>query len=454
METIRTANTNASEPNSPWENLQDTPESKFNEIIKDLDTAKVTVYERLNASNDKAAKAEFLENPSLVHPRNEYGNLDESEVRENFATLARVEQSLQDSGLSDKRQRLIRLVADDYKKKNEFLAANLAYNSATTDEEKSRAAEWHHQANEALYGKADEATFRTLMKEQISAINRDSLSEDDKKQYDWLISEVGNLDTKTECFKPRPETVARFSELTQSYFANFLKHIPDDRDTFTPTEMVNIINEIADTEFGGDDITYRAIIDPKAANASTNHEARVIKFPEDAEYTRKRLGALIVHEFGTHTMRAVPYLNQDIKAFASELPGNETIDEGIAKCVEQALGGKYEDSGIDHYLNIGLATFEGKNFREVYNIQKTLKHLTGKSDKTVLNAVQRCFRGTGELVNNKDLAYYNGANQVWQYIESHLDDPELFDNLFLTGKINFLDPAQESLSYEMRTSGL
>ncbi len=128
-------------------------------------------------------------------------------------------------------------------------------------------------------------------------------------------------------------------------------------------------------------------------------------------------------------------------------------DEGIAECVEQALKGEYEDFGVDHYINIGLATFKNKNFREVYEIQKDLKSLTGEDDSKVLNAVQRCFRGTGELPNNKDLAYYNGVNRVWCYIEEHLDDPELFDSLFLSGKADIENPAQESLVYEMRTRG-
>ncbi len=39
------------------------------------------------------------------------------------------------------------MIADDSKKKNEFLAANLAYNSAKSQEEKSEATEWHKQAN-------------------------------------------------------------------------------------------------------------------------------------------------------------------------------------------------------------------------------------------------------------------------------------------------------------------
>ncbi|MBR6505246.1 DUF1704 domain-containing protein [Candidatus Saccharibacteria bacterium] len=441
--------------------MENTPEtnaevkSDFGEIIDLVGSTNITVYERLNASNDSAAKAEFVANPEMEHPKNEYGNLDEEEVRRNLATLEQVEEKLEDSDLSEKRRRLVRLLADDCKTKNEFLAANIAYNAAETPEEKAQAAEWHRQTNEELYGKPDEDTFYTLLREKIDSIDVANLSEEDRKIYDWLMAEIGPLPEKTGGrFKPKPETVQRFGEMVREFFGAFLKHIPEDRKSFTSEEVVDIINEIADTEFGGLNIKYRAVIDPKAANASTNHEERTLKFPAGVEYSRKRAQGLIVHEFGTHMLRAVPYLGQEIQAFASELPGNETFDEGIAKCTEQAIDGKYADSGIDHYINIGLATFKGKNFREIYQIQMALKHLTGESDKTVLNAVQRCFRGTGELVNNKDLAYYNGANQVWQYIEEHIDDPELFDSLFLTGKANMANPAQEALSYEMRTSGI
>ena len=127
---------------------------------------------------------------------------------------------------------------------------------------------------------------------------------------------------------------------------------------------------------------------------------------------------------------------------------------GVAKAVEQAINGKYEDSGIDHYINIGLANFKGKNFREVYEIQCKLRELTGGKIEPVFNAVQRCFRGTGELPNNKDLAYYNGANRVWKHIEDHIDDIELFDQLFLSGKIDYQNEQQEQISYEARTKGI
>ena len=426
--------------------------SELGEIIDRIDKTNVTVYEKLNASNDKSAKAEFLENPDLEHPNNEYGNLNEDEVRANFEELESIEQGLESSWMSDKEKRLVKMTLEDSKKKNEFLAANIAYNSAKTPEEKAKMAEWHREANANLYGEPDEEVFYALLQEKLSSIDPAQLSSEDRAIYDKLVEESSIPEgIENKRFKPKPETIARFSELVKDFYGDFLKHIPEDQDSFSAEEAARIVNEIVSTEFDSDEVDYHAIVDEKVANASASRG--VIKFPSGATYSRERLSALIVHELGTHAMRAIPYQSQEIKPFATSLPDNETFDEGIAGCVEQALKGEYRDFGVDHYINIGLATFKGMNFREVYDFQMGLKKLTGEDTSKVLNAVQRCFRGTGELPNNKDLAYYNGVDRVWRYIEEHIDDPELFDALFLSGKTDIENPGQESLVYEMRTKG-
>jgi len=426
--------------------------SELGEIIDRIDKTNVTVYEKLNASNDKVAKAEFLDNPDLVHPNNEYGNLNEEEVHKNLEELDSIEQSLASSWMNDKQKRLIAMVLNDSRKKNEFLAANLAYNTANTPEEKAKMAEWHKEANANLYGEPNESTFYALLNEKLASIKPEQLSEEERSIYDRLIERASLPEgVENKRFKPQPETIERFSELVKDFFENFLKHIPEEQEKFSSKEAAKIVNEIVATEFGSDEIDYHAVIDEKVSNASASRG--VIKFPSDAMYDRGRLSALIVHELGTHAMRAIPYQLQEIKPFATSMPDNETFDEGIAGCVEQALKGEYRDFGVDHYINIGLATFKGMNFREIYEFQMDLKRLTGENTGKVLNAVQRCFRGTGELPNNKDLAYYNGVERVWRYIEEHIDDLELFDTLFLSGKTDIQNPEQEALVYEMRTKG-
>lgn len=445
-----------------WDSLSSIPfnkaEASLSDIAGDIASTDVTVYERLNASNDAAAKDEFLKNPNLTHPNNEYGNLDSNEVKDNLEALSIIKTKIEQAPLSEQQKYLLQILYTDCYKKNDFLLANIEYNNASTLEKKQEAAEHHREANEALYGKADEDTFYTLLREKLATIDADSLSPEDKTKYDKLLNDIGPLkEVANSRFRPKPETVQRFGEYVREFFKGFLKHIPADQEEFTGSDMAEIVNEIITEELSdepnSETMPYQAIVSSSASNASANHETRQIIFSDRKTYPRNKAAAIIVHELGTHVLRAIPYVGQDIASFSTGFPNNETFDEGVAKCVEQALAGKYTDSGIDHYINIGLATFMGKNFREVYDIQHTINDLGGKSSKTLLNSVQRCFRGTGELVNNKDLAYYNGSEMVWKYIENHIDDPELFDNLFLTGKLDITNPEHERISYEKRTKG-
>lgn len=430
-------------------------EPNFDESIKELSSlASITVYERLNATNDKLAKEEFLEDSSLVHPRNVYGNLSEEEVRNG---ADRIDDIMEHLVTDNPRQRLLaQSIADDGIKKYNFLAANIGYNAASTPEEKEFAANYHHKTNEALYGKADEDVFYQILNYEISKIDTTSLSPEDTAKYDKMLAAIGPIkDAKKPLYRPSQENFARFSEMAKEFFAPFLQHIPEDKENFTPEELAGIFNDIFRDEFGGMEIPYHAEVTDSVSNVDANHELHTIRIPQNVKkpYSAKRCKELVVHELGTHIYRAIPYLDQNIGIFSLGLPNNEVFDEGIAECVSQAITGNYDEVGHEHYINIGLATFKNKNFREVYEIQSALKSLTGKKNTVTLNKVQRCFRGTGELPNNKDLAYYNGTSKVWQYIEKHIDDPMLFDDLFLSGKANIEIADQSRLVYEMKTRG-
>lgn len=456
---------NSHNSNSNWQDLSSIPFSQketlapHDNILEAISSTDLTVYERLNATNDKAAKEEFLSNPNLTRPNNEYGNLDQNEVLKNLAALDRIDEEISKADLSRQQKTFFNILSTDCRRKNDFLLANIQYNSTTTPEEKAIASKHHHQANEALYGKADQSVFNVLLQEKLAKINPSTLDPENRKKYDQLMVDLGPLeDIKATRFTPKPETVSRFAELTKDFFENFLKHIPEGKQEFAGADMAQIVNQILEQEFSDEpdpqSTAYKAVVSADASNASVNHETRQIIFPESKTYSRAKAAGIIVHELGVHAMRAILYTDQKMSAFSTGFPDNETWDEGIAKCVEQAIDGKYTDSGIDHYINIGLASFKNKNFREVYEIQHTINDLLNKPSKTLINSVQRCFRGTGELPNNKDLAYYNGATKVWQYIENHLDDPNLFDNLFLVGKLDITNPEQEAISYEKRVNNI
>lgn len=445
---------------------------EYEKLLEKISSTDIVVYELLNYAN-KDAKDEFLANPEMSRPNFEY-DIDEETINANLATIQGVYNSLDSAeGLSRQEELTLRILTDENAKRNAFVRDTLDYNAAETPEEKSKAAEAHKFSGEALYGRPDEAVFTSLLKDELGKIKPENLSDDDRKTYESLLEEIGDLgDESADRFRPKPETVEKFSTIIHELFGKqFFRHIPEDKDEFTPAEACEIAAEIIREEIGEDATQYRAVMDDKIKNCSVNHLTREIKFPVEratgnGNFSRLELQKILVHELGTHAYRAAVYEDHEVSALSREMPGNEEIDEGIAKCCEQAVAGKFSESGVDHYINIGLATFKGKTFREVFEIQQKLLYLKGcknpaetpeeksarfhAKDSVIFNRTARCFRGTGELPNNKDLVYYNGAVKVWQFIEANIDDPDLPDKLFLSGKIDITSPDQERLIYETK----
>lgn len=168
--------------NQPISHESEANPQDFEQLVSEISSAAVTVYEKLNPTNMKAAREEFLANPDLARPNYIYGNLDPEEVSHNLDTLDHVDDELDTGNFSDKQTRFVRLIATDYRNANNFLAANIAYNTAETPEEKLAAAEYHHEANEIFYGKVDEDTFYSLLSDKLSQIKVDQLTTEDHKQ--------------------------------------------------------------------------------------------------------------------------------------------------------------------------------------------------------------------------------------------------------------------------------
>lgn len=96
-----------------------------------------------------------------------------------------------------------------------------------------------------------------------------------------------------------------------------------------------------------------------------------------------------------------------------------------------------------YYINIGLAHFCGWDFRKIYEFDES------EDKRLSFSRAMRCFRGTGELTNYKDLAYYTGAETVWRYIERHIDDPRLFDHLFIDFAATSIENVKKKGLYEV-----
>lgn len=434
----------------------------FTDFNKIADETDIPILTHLNSTNPEA-KADFLTDPTLERPRNQWAKLDAPRYERNLSAIAAAETEMEEApGLAFREKLLLKTEFDFSKKKNRLALATARYNAANTPEEKQITSAEHQIANVELYGMPDEDTFYALLAQKLDKIDVKSLSAEDRRQYEELKQMLGELPADVKpLYTPKQETIDRFGEMMRIFYEPFLKHIPEDQETFTAQDAANIVNRTINSEIG-EKTDWYAEVNPNAGLASVSSGSKVVKFPgarSKGDYTRLELEKIIVHELGTHALRSMAYEDSTIKAFRSErFDGREVFEEGIAKAMEQSLEGKFDDPDSpapSRYIMIGLANLRHTNFRETFEIMKRLEHLTGGwNEGQLYDNLQRVYRGTGVLPNNKDLAYYNGNVNAWKFIEENINDPLLFDRIFLSGKIDPQNPNQEYLSYEMKTGAM
>ena len=90
----------------------------------------------------------------------------------------------------------------------------------------------------------------------------------------------------------------------QELFASILRHIPDDKEEFTPEDAAKITNEIIEQEIGIWDAAskrgtkYRAVVDKTRSTAAVNNGQQRILYPgkrSAGNYSRIELEKIIVH---------------------------------------------------------------------------------------------------------------------------------------------------------------
>ena len=473
----------------------------FMTLLREVSRSGINVDGTLNTTNNSHAKEEFLVNYALRRPRNEYDRLSGRKASDNFCEIRVLRRKIRSANISRKEYALLEIVLDENEKKNKFVLANYLYNGLVGNtfgkmpaldndndgfvdydpilrEKIARAKELHYAANVELYGEISDETFWSLIDEKIENIgdnidyykNRGKYQVPDQNfveykdlgeaetEYEELLALVGPRASATyERYQPRRSTVEKFSALIQEFFEPIFRHIPSGQDRFTSEEAARITNEIIDFELR-DATEYRAEVAPSRAFAVVEHGKKRIYFPGNTNeaYTREKLTAILAHEFGAHVLRSLAFEEQPVEPFREALPGNTAFDEGLAKILEQVTLGKFDRfAGATSYIAIGLATILHYDFRRVFEIMWRMEKLTGGMSRSrVFDKTQRAFRGTGVLPNNKDLAYYQGTEKVWHYIEKNIDNPHLLENLFLSGKVDLTNPKEEWLAYEMRKGGL
>lgn len=424
-------------------------------LIDEISSCRINYVKYLRPSNEAGARDEFLKDARLKYPHYEYDKINENALDKKRAHIKELidEVKTRKDLSEDLKITFLKDLGQSWYF-TELLSAAHDYNAGV---EKARAQKRFERASDAALGRMHDDTFWSLLRERVAVINANKLNADDYVIYHEMLALIGVMGrNRKRHYVPSPSLVRKFGRKIRDLFDGIAQYIPKDRDSFTPQDGADIINEIIKKELK---IPYVAEVDENLLTASMHVSERKIVLPggRTEQYTRIELEKLIVHELGVHTIRAASAESGDlpVSAFSKTGAYSRLTEEGLAKACEQAIDGKYDDICTVRYLAIGLAQVCGKNFRQTYEILWRMEHLiSGRSKEDCFSIVQRVFRGTGVLPINTDLIYYRGYVLVWQYIEKHIDDPDLIKTLFLSGKNDFLEQKRDTLLRTMREDGL
>ena len=429
------------------------------------------IIEKFTPSNAEEAKAEFFENPNLDKPNNSYEKLNQREIDELYENLSLAAKVVfENENLGEIERELLSQQIETRSKSAAMLQAAVDFREAKNPSEKSRAEFIFMKNNIEINGEPEKSTLESLIGEKLAKIKIAEFDEAGEKLRAELF-ELLNEDyskSASERFQPKQETVEFFGEMARDFYSDQLKFIPEKPagEKYSAQEIFEVFEKITSDFEQNSGFSPFEIEWKKSGAISVNSADKKIKIPENrAPVSKSKLEGLVVHEIGTHYYRAQIGEKYGISPLKLGLDGYLDTEEGTARAMEMSVAGKFEEAGVPHCLTAGLAYFEGKNFREVFETNWRLytleKSKNGEiTDEEIAKAknlayrnTQRIFRGTDELPWFKDLSYFNGGQKVWKYIEENIDSPTLFDELLLGGKSNLLDKNQQKSIYELKVGG-
>jgi len=391
------------------------------------------------------------------NPEHQYERLSAIDFDANRLSIANIgERILTHPDAQEKYIGAYRQFISNYIRKTDFVELAYKVKAAETDEEKATAKLNYMKLNVELYGEPDQIAYRSLVNESIAVIQSKELSNAGQKIRQELFELIDtDLTGGAERFRPAAETIAWINDIANSedsLYGNLLAHVPE-QDTFTAVEIKAVFEAVITQEF---DLTLASqdtdsgklwsVVVENAQSINVKAAEKKIVIPTGREVDKEAMTGLVAHEIGVHFLRSVMGEQADLDPLKRGLNDYYDTEEGLGVVMEQAVNGTYKEAGTGHYITAGLAYFDGKDFRDIFETKWRLGLLVDtegspseddivKVKNSAYRSTMRIMRGTDKLPWFKDLSYYNGAAEVWKHLEAiRGDDTEFL--LVLLGKAN------------------
>ena len=416
------------------------------EVFKESEPKVISTFTPENANE---AKSEFLENDNLSRPNNKYEKLNSGEIENLYQNISNAILAVEnDNSLGEIEREMYNTQLETRIKTVKMLEAAYDFRKAESLADRQKAQEEFMKNNIEVYGEPDFETFHSLLSDKITKI--DTLNLDDKgekirSEFYELIKKDEILNQNIERFKPSDEVFHNFGEIIKDLYSKQLELIPEkDDDRYSAEEIFEVFENIL-KDFENDGFSEFNVEWKDSGAIAVSAKDKKIFIPKNRKpVSKKELEGLVVHEIGTHYMRAQMGEIYNNQALRTGLDGYMNTEEGIARAMEMAVKGNYQEAGVQHYLTAGFAYFNNMSFRKAFDTNWRMGILDGKNNFSEENIdkkrqiayrnTQRIFRGTDELPWFKDLSYFNGGQEIWKYIEENIDSPTLIDDFLLGGK--------------------
>lgn len=434
---------------------------RFSEAMNELLQVSPQFTNELTPTNTCEAKEEFLMNDAVGVPNFNYDESTDYDVGK-----AKVENLLRQFGrerFSEVQKEILEQFAMQVHMQYDLLQMVRNYRHTKDDTVVERIFKYSC----ALHGMPDPRTYRQLWRNRQEEIvekfktwpggHLPSAYYAWVKTYKSVIGELPN-----SVFVPKDRTVIRFRDFCQQRWSWIFQRVDLER-IYTAEEVCGLLN----TSFYADHVTpikWRAVISENKTSLDTNQITRELEIPRHrgkGPYTGKVVRCIILgHEVMVHIARR-EYAEEFYPDVAVPLPDYLEFEEGLAKAVEQALDGEFEQAGIDHYLTAGMVYYDRMDFETVFatherwlflkdiELNDTPEMREKKRKKAIDEAFRlttRCLRGTEEVPLFSNLTYYNGQVRVWRYIEENINQPEKLEKmLFRSGKTDPTNPLHQRM---------
>lgn len=264
---------------------------------------------------------------------------------------------------------------------------------------------------------------------------------DSKKEANDLMYAVGDNESVTDI------SVHRYGKPNDQLFRNAARILRGKMDNYNVVksesvkkndilhhdEIVRIFNTTFE-ELGLDGWSVNDSINIPKNGVKIGVKKKEVLVDPNIERSRFKLRKTLVHEVGTHALRAYNGLKCGMDALSNaNIPEYLDVEEGLATWNENNMG-LLTDKWLKKKAAMTWAIYLGEDlsFRELYNVLLAVVPKYSAFDITY-----RVKRGLGDThdrgIYSKDIAYFRGFRKVKKKLE---ENPRLYNQLY-AGKITF-----------------